>query len=132
MTYGARQGKRESIKLFTHTPGPHDHWRNYAPVLGQVKYKPGWKLAWRYPWSGPGLFIRWEMRVPDAFDHDKEVDFTSAEVFIERPDEEGIVREAYRLALRAEQHEAAEFFTYRGKRVFDPHRSILAEGERYG
>lgn len=40
-------------------------------------------------------------------------------------DEEAIVKTAFAAAIMAENHESAELFNYKGKRVFDPHRSVL-------
>jgi hypothetical protein len=74
------------------------------------------------------------MEVPDANDPNTVREFCSAWLtrMLSQWDEEGVVRDAYRLATQAETHEAGEFFTYKGDRPFDPHRSVLKEGERYG
>lgn len=107
--------------------------------LGQIEYKPGWRLEWEWtspdwPFGAPMLLqIRWHMLVPDAYEPERLVRFTSAWVipYWEHLDEESLVREVYRLTLRAEEHEAGEFFQYKGARPFDPHRSVIGDG-RHG
>lgn len=39
--------------------------------------------------------------------------------------EEEIVRIAFAAAKMAEEHECAEHFNYKGRRVFDPHKAVL-------
>lgn len=105
-------------------------------ILEQITYKPGWKLQWRpVDLHGMmGLRIWWTLRVPDAYDPTKMVTFQSAHVIPDprRLDSESLVREVWRLTQRAELHEAGEFFMYGDERPFDPHRSVLEEGKRFG
>lgn len=104
-----------------------------SDVLEAVEYKPGWKLSWSFWWDGKGVDVHWIMAVPDAYNPALDVVFPGAvhSFKFEKMDEEGLIRELFRMALRCEQHECAEFFKYKGDRVFDPHRSVLTEGNKY-
>lgn len=98
-------------------------------ILGQVEYKPGWKLRYHLDRFGDGaaiLHLNWAFLTVDAYDPTREVVLDSTAAFLAEPlTEERLVREAFLLARRAEEHEAMEWFTYKGDRTFDPHKSLI-------
>lgn len=102
-------------------------------ILAEIKYKPGWNLSywWENYLEAEMLNFRWQFWAQDAYSSQM-VELTSHK--IASPfffDEEQLVREVFALAQRAEMHECAEFFTYKGERPFDPHKSVLEAGGRY-
>lgn len=86
-------------------------------IVAQVVYnRPGWKLMLRYDDQRPYV------QVVDA-----EEGWSGRKWMLsQHMTETEVVNTCWLAIERAEIHEAAERFTYRGLRVFDPHRSIHA------
>lgn len=102
-------------------------------VLSQIEYKPGWRLVYWFDRSflQDLIWIKWEFEAVDAYDPSQTVMMESVSHLLPFFSEEQILREVFHSAQRAELHESAEFFTYKGERPFDPHKSLLHNGERY-
>jgi hypothetical protein len=103
-------------------------------VVAEITYLDGW----RFTVAGGGAEPpRVALRV-DTVDADTRQPMVAQWVAEFRPLPEadawtpGLVALAiWRLVMRAHRHEAGEFFTWRGERLADPHRSKLTDDSAY-
>jgi hypothetical protein len=119
----------------------------FAQMAKAIKYKRGWKLEVEANWergNDPLVYMRLQCHVPDAGDPDKYITvsldevISTTEIGLLTP-EQALYR--FRAFIEVmERHETREWFTYKGKRPFDPHangdpadvvKAALA-GETYG
>lgn len=94
-------------------------------IISWIRYKPNFEIQ-LFPWTynGSDYMLRVVMNVPGRDDL-KPIDVRSMETFtgqyFDKLNQEGLVAIVRRLLHRMELHEADEFITFKGQRVFDPH-----------
>lgn len=94
-------------------------------VASGIRYKPDWRCRVARNIGGEGSLLWWEFMAENVVTGEREI-MVSRRWWLEpEAQEEAIVRLALEAAIRAEEHEAREWFTYRGVRVFDPHKAQL-------
>jgi hypothetical protein len=91
-------------------------------LIAQIKYKPGWRITVH---GTPGNFylqIRFESEDPTT----RVVGEQSGRKWFLSPHmtDGEVVQTALMAVLAAEEHEAREFFTYRGRAIFGPHFNL--------
>ena len=100
--------------------------KTIAAILGGIAYKKGWHLEWGF--ERGFCWFEWVAERPDSYTGIVDIG-RGGPVYVPASDltEEGLVRMAFGAALRFEEHECREFFTYRGQRPFDPHKVLIQE-----
>lgn len=93
----------------------------FAKVVAEVRYKPGWTIDVQ---EKPGGIAR--VHVQGLVQHSKykgpwTIDFYGE--FLTRPcrTPRVVLERVKTVIFEAEDHEFAEFFRYKGKRLYDPH-----------
>lgn len=98
-------------------PKPTRAW--VQGVLNNIDYGD---LVWTAHEAGDRVFFTYEYETIDAYKGDGDWHFRSREWLVaENADEDMVVRTAWLAILVGFEHEAREFFQYRGQRVMNPH-----------
>jgi hypothetical protein len=104
------------------------HARLIALVQDSVTYKPGYRLLCEKDKTDPAG--RWYFQVecdrPDIYTKEMGVGRGGKAYLSPHMTESELVRLAFGLFLRYDEHETREWFQYRGRSVFGPHISIDA------
>lgn len=91
-------------------------------IADEIRYKD-WMLQTLGD-DGEGVYLSWAWPAPCVNTGIVSIQH-SREWVVTDMDEEGIVKTAFAAAKMAEEHECAENFNYKGRRIFDPHRKLL-------
>ena len=87
-------------------------------IVSRVQYRPGWRFA-----VDPSGDVIVTARVRDARGSGKTL---TVNAWVMDPtngfDESGLIDHIHRAVMNIHYHEAAEWFRYGGKRIYDPHR----------
>lgn len=97
---------------------------DYWAVADSIRYKD-WSPTVQMMHSGGRVLFWWQWLAPCVNTGERKLQ-ESRKWDITGFDEEAIVKTAFAAAKMAEEHECAENFNYQGRRIFDPHRSLLA------
>lgn len=94
--------------------------REIESYLSNIGYKPGWAFR-EVLEKGDGFLI--QLRFPGTdVDTGARVTLSGRKWFVSRHSvETEVVRTAWKAILAAEEHEAAENFTYHGAPIYNPH-----------
>lgn len=87
-------------------------------LLSECKYKPGWEL--HFVWEDRP-YIQWEVQGLDSINHQAVTWKTGKRYLSEFMCRQEIVASVFSLALAAEEHEAREWFRYKGASIYNPH-----------
>ena len=103
-----------------------DTYRRVIKVAEGIGPALGSWGPWHAPPAGEGVLIWWRFEAEDVNQPGVWVIQTTRKHWVEPgASDEAILRLYFEALLRGLEHEAREFFQYQGKRVFDPHRSVL-------
>jgi len=95
-------------------------------IADEIRYKD-WMLQTTgsgYGSTSGDIYIHWVWSAPCVNGGNVSIQH-SREWVVTACDEEAIVKTAFAAAKMAEEHECAENFNYKGRRIFDPHRKLL-------
>jgi hypothetical protein len=94
-------------------------------IVDAIGYKDGWKLLLRHDGR---YYLQWQFTTPDyQIEGQPQTSWKSRKWYLSEYMTEGeVVQTAMAAAIRAEEHEAREAFTYKERFVFNPHISIDA------
>lgn len=97
-------------------------------------YKPGWLIDIEFMeyatfGAGPGsvsIWLRW--KAPNSYDVRETIDVQMSDIVsgVDRMDCQEFLHVLFSLVMRAEHHEASEFFQVNGLRPFDPHTPVVS------
>lgn len=89
-----------------------------------ITYKQGWRLV--FGLDGDRPYFMWEMSAPCSLTGEQQL-WNSRKWHLSKHMVEGeVVQTAFAAALQAEDHEAREFFKYKGIAPFNPHIKFAA------
>jgi len=96
-------------------------------ILGEIDYR-GFEYSLQEMSDGNGelyISVRIEWPAPDRDDDDKPMHFGYSPFHCTgEEDERTLINAVYDSIRAVEEHERAEMFKFRGKRVFDPHANL--------
>lgn len=96
---------------------------DFQEILGRVQYKPGWQLRCHESSAGT-IYLQAHFIGTDPQTHVVGVQGGRKWHLSPHMTEGEVVQTALMAVLAAEEHEAREFFTYRGRAIFGPHFSL--------
>lgn len=107
------------------------HWELVHLVQSNVTYKDGYRLLLEHDKTDPAgrLYFQVECDRPDIYTKEMGVGRGGKAYLSKHMIESEMVRLAYGLFARYDEHETREWFQYRGRSVFGPHIAIDAMWE---
>jgi len=100
-------------------------------IMSKIKYKPGW--SWQIAPYFTGVIITIFFSAVDVTNPPVEiavggqVAFSKEMLFEPKYYEKYILQELYSCYVKMERHEASEWFTYKGKAIFNEHELPVPE-----
>jgi hypothetical protein len=92
-------------------------------LIAQINYKPGWRIT-VHGTDGGGFYLQIRFESEDPCTH-VVGEQSGRKWFLSPHMTDGeVVQTALMAVLAAEEHEAREFFTYRGRAIFGPHFNL--------
>lgn len=101
-------------------------------ILNGIVYKPNHALVYELRHDGLTMQVYWEFERPNCYNPSEWGVGRSGPVTIHLPDvfnAEQLVRMVFGMTMRLEEHEAREFFLYKGDRPFDPHVPLIKDSD---
>jgi hypothetical protein len=98
-------------------------------ILDSIQYKPGWSLVCSLPATTnthAKPYVKWTFEAPDLHTGEPELQHCRKWQLSYYMTSSEVVRTVWKAALAAEEHEAAEAFTYKGARIYHPHADLEA------
>lgn len=96
-------------------------------IAGLINFLPGWGLRvardQKRPHDGR-IFLQWTYEAPCVKTREVKEWRCAKHYLSAHMTEDELVKTAFAAGVRAMEHEAREHFTYKGRRLFNPHLSI--------
>jgi hypothetical protein len=108
---------------------PSDTWiRDMIAVVKACDVGANWKPMVARPLPTHSYMVCWWNFIGDDVDTGKPVEMSSRKHLIpSTADKNYVVKIMFHAFLQALEHEAREQFTYKGVRVFEPHKNVLPQ-----
>lgn len=97
-----------------------------AKLVEDITYRPGWNIYCVYKPEYDQIMLTVVANVLDSYGSGNMIDIACSSVmyaeFVSNIEDSTILSYIKNFLHKVEMHEADEWFTYKGERIFDPHK----------